>query len=191
MCRLQGCDFWGSRSLNRVSYLPFLASLDRVPKSVSAKVKRVNAQLGRYGSWPQQLARETTQGRGGVDSDLGRGKESKMKGRHKWGRPSRLDSDCLVTADAVPAVKVPRHPTGGASSMVETDRRKSYTSKCPATLEINHLLKLNYPLELFKVVLLYAIYFLANGFSLEWGVVFWVWALNSCRVSIFVFLILK
>ena len=36
------------------------------------------------------------------------------------------ESDCLVTADAVPAVKVPRHPTEGASSMVETDRWRPY-----------------------------------------------------------------
>ena len=34
------------------------------------------------------------------------------------------ESDCLVTVDAVPVVEVPRHPTEGASSMVETDRRR-------------------------------------------------------------------
>ena len=44
--------------------------------------------------------------------------------------PAFPESDCLVTVDAVPAwkvLKVPRHPTEGASSLVEKDQQQPCT----------------------------------------------------------------
>ena len=42
-------------------------------------------------------------------------------------KPAFPESDCLVTVDAVPAWKAPRHPTEGASSMVENDQQQPCT----------------------------------------------------------------
>ena len=66
------------------------------------------------------------------------------------------ESDCLVTADAVPAWKVPRRPTEGASSMVENDQQQPCT--LPSCVKYK---KRNFRIK--RKRLLQAISWFANG----------------------------
>ena len=80
---------------------------------------------------------ETAQGRGGADSDPKRHAQVWQNQRPSTPvpdveKPAFPESDCLVTADAVPAVKS-RHPSEGLK------KRKLFTTKFSQTILRNHL----------------------------------------------------